>query len=157
MLQEYDGRVRLVFKDRPLAMHTLARAAHEAARCAGAAGKYWAYHDRLFAAQPAFRRSDLLTYAAELGLVTRVVPDAQIFATAMETAKQLAAKPGGALRASKRLLKQGFIDQVRAAIKLENGEFGERLRSSEAKEAFSAFLEKRPPNFTRATTPAVAE
>src|SRR5262245_20127274 len=49
-------------------MHTLARAAHEAARCAGAAGKYWAYHDRLFAAQPAFRRSDLLTYAAELGL-----------------------------------------------------------------------------------------
>ena len=68
MLEEYDGRVRLVFKDRPLAMHTLARAAHEAARCAGAVGKYWAYHDRLFAAQPAFRRSDLLTYAAELGL-----------------------------------------------------------------------------------------
>ena len=68
MLQEYDGRVRLVFKDRPLAMHTLARAAHEAARCAGAAGKYWAYHDRLFAAQPAFRRDDLLTYAGELGL-----------------------------------------------------------------------------------------
>jgi protein-disulfide isomerase len=48
--------------------HTLARAAHEAARCAGAAGKYWPYHDRLFAAQPAFRRADLLGYAAELGL-----------------------------------------------------------------------------------------
>lgn len=68
MLQEYDGRVRLVFKDRPLAMHTLARGAHEAARCAGAAGQYWPYHDRLFAAQPAFRRADLLAYAAELGL-----------------------------------------------------------------------------------------
>jgi protein-disulfide isomerase len=48
--------------------HALARAAHEAARCAGAAGKYWPYHDRLFAAQPAFRRADLLAYAAELGL-----------------------------------------------------------------------------------------
>lgn len=68
MLEEYAGRVRLVFKDRPLAMHSLARAAHEAARCAGAAGKYWAYHDRLFAAQPAFRRADLLAHAAELGL-----------------------------------------------------------------------------------------
>jgi protein-disulfide isomerase len=68
VLQEYDGRVRLVFKDRPLAMHTLARPAHEAARCAGAAGKYWPYHDRLFAAQPAFRRADLLAYAGELGL-----------------------------------------------------------------------------------------
>ena len=68
MLKEYDGRVRLVFKDRPLASHPLARPAHEAARCAGAAGQYWPYHDRLFAAQPAFRRADLLAYAAELGL-----------------------------------------------------------------------------------------
>jgi len=49
-------------------MHTLARPAHEAARCAGAQGQYWPYHDRLFEKQPAFRRDDLLAYAAELGL-----------------------------------------------------------------------------------------
>jgi protein-disulfide isomerase len=67
-MKEYDGRVRLVFKDRPLPMHTLARGAHEAARCAAAAGKYWPYHDLLFEAQPAFRRADLLRYATELGL-----------------------------------------------------------------------------------------
>ena len=60
--------MRLVFKDMPLAMHTLARGAHEAARCAGAAGKYWEYHDRLFAAQPEFERVDLVRYAGELGL-----------------------------------------------------------------------------------------
>ena len=95
--------------------------------------------------------------AAELGLVTRVVPDKQLFATAMEIAKKLAAKPGGALRASKRLLKLGFIDQVKAAVKLEGGEFSERLRSSEAKEAFSAFIEKRPPNFTHTATPVAVE
>jgi enoyl-CoA hydratase/carnithine racemase len=95
--------------------------------------------------------------AAELGLVTRVVPDKQLFATAMEIAMKLAAKPGGALRASKRLLKQGFIDQVKAAAKVEGREFSERLRSSEAKEAFSAFLEKRPPNFTHTATPVAAE
>src|SRR6516225_10177176 len=57
--------------------------------------------------------------AAELGLVTRVVPDQNLFATAMETAQKLAAKPGGALKDSKRLLKQGCIDQVKTAIKLE--------------------------------------
>ena len=49
-------------------MHTLARGAHEAARCAAAAGKYWPYHDLLFEAQPAFRRDDLLRYATEIGL-----------------------------------------------------------------------------------------
>jgi enoyl-CoA hydratase/carnithine racemase len=95
--------------------------------------------------------------AAELGLVTRVVPDQHLFATAMETAQKLAAKPGGALRASKRLLKQGFIDQVKAAIKVEMQEFSERVRSAEAKEAFSAFLEKRPPNFNKTATPVAAE
>lgn len=68
VMREYEGRVRLVFKDRPLAKHTLAHQAHEAARCAGAAGRYWPYHDRLFAAQPVFRRGDLLAYAGELGL-----------------------------------------------------------------------------------------
>ena len=88
--------------------------------------------------------------AAELGLVTRVVPDEHLFATAMETANKLAAKPGGALRASKRLLKRGFIDQIKEAIKLEMREFSERVRSDDAKEAFTAFLEKRPPRFADA-------
>ena len=88
--------------------------------------------------------------AAELGLVTRVVPDEHLLATAMEMAQKLAAKPNGALRASKRLIKQGFIDQVKAAIRLENQAFSEHVRSAEAKEALSAFLEKRPPNFTKA-------
>ncbi len=60
--------MRLVFKDLPLPSHPLARPAHEAARCAGAAGKYWAYHDRLFDGQPDHERPDLLRYATEVGL-----------------------------------------------------------------------------------------
>jgi protein-disulfide isomerase len=60
--------VRLVFKDFPLASHKLAKPAHEAARCAGEQGRYWQYHDRLFAAQPDFQRDDLVRYAAEVGL-----------------------------------------------------------------------------------------
>src|SRR5215831_1440591 len=95
--------------------------------------------------------------AAELGLVTRVVPDQNLFATAMQTTQKLAAKPGGALRASKRLLRQGSIDQVKAAIKVEMQEFSERVRSAEAKEALSAFLEKRAPNFRKIAAPVAAE
>jgi protein-disulfide isomerase len=68
ILREYPNEVRLVFKDMPLRMHNLARPAHEAARCAAAQGRYWPYHDRLFAEQPRFERGDLIRYAEELGL-----------------------------------------------------------------------------------------
>src|SRR4051794_7147705 len=95
--------------------------------------------------------------AAELGLVTRVVPDRDLLATATATAQTLAAKPSGALRACKRLLKQASIGQLREAVKIENQEFSERVRSAEAKEALSAFLEKRPPNSTNTATPVAAE
>ena len=68
MLKEYDGRVRLVFKDFPLPSHDLAMVAHEAARCAGAQQHYWPYHDRLFKEQPRFQRDELIAYAVDLGL-----------------------------------------------------------------------------------------
>jgi protein-disulfide isomerase len=83
----YDGRVRLVFRDLPLPSHPLARPAHEAARCAGALGRYWPYHDRLFAAQPAFERDDLVRYAVEVGLAREAFErclDQRRFASAVE-------------------------------------------------------------------------
>jgi enoyl-CoA hydratase/carnithine racemase len=87
--------------------------------------------------------------AAEIGLVTRVVPDEQLLATATETAEKLAAKPPGALQACKRLLKHSQREQIAQAIKVENEEFALRVRSAEAREAFTAFIEKRKPDFTR--------
>jgi enoyl-CoA hydratase/carnithine racemase len=95
--------------------------------------------------------------AAELGLVTRVVPDQDLMATATATAQKLAAKPNAALRACKRLIKRASIGQLKEAVKVENQEFAERLRSADAKEAFSAFLEKRPPNFAKTATSVAAE
>ncbi len=50
LLKRYDGKVRLVHKDLPLdAIHPQARPAAEAARCAGDQGKFWEYHDKLYA------------------------------------------------------------------------------------------------------------
>jgi len=87
--------------------------------------------------------------AAELGLVTRVVPDQKLLATATETAQKLAEKPAGALQACKRLMRQSARQQLEQAAKLENEEFSARLRSTDTKEAITAFFEKRPPDFTR--------
>src|SRR5262244_2591642 len=67
--------------------------------------------------------------AAELGLVTRVVPDQDVLATATETARKLAQKPIGALRACKRLIKAGSREQIEQAITTENQEFASRVRS----------------------------
>ena len=94
--------------------------------------------------------------AAELGLVTRVVPDQELLATATETAQKLAEKPVGALQACKRLMKGYSREQIEEAIKAEINEFALRVRSAEAKEAFTAFLEKRPPNFTKPKESATA-
>lgn len=90
------------------------------------------------------------TLAAEIGLVTEVVPDARVLDTAIETASKLAAKPPAALQACKRLIKRYPREQLDEAIKVENEEFSSRVRSAEAKEAFTAFIEKRRPDFTKA-------
>jgi enoyl-CoA hydratase/carnithine racemase len=87
--------------------------------------------------------------AAELGLVSQVVSDKDVLAKATETAGKLAAKPAAALQASKRLMKQPFREQIKAAMRAENEEFSTQVRSDDAKEAFSAFLEKRKPDFAR--------
>jgi enoyl-CoA hydratase/carnithine racemase len=87
--------------------------------------------------------------AAEIGLVNQVMPDSDVMAKARETAEKLAAKPAAALQASKRLLKQPFREQIKAAMKAENEEFSVQVRSDDAKEAFNAFLEKRKPDFAR--------
>ena len=87
--------------------------------------------------------------AREMGLVTEVVAEDQLFDTAMAQAKKLAGKPAASLRLTKRLMKQGQMAAVAQRIKLESDHFGERLDSPEAKEAFSAFLEKRKPDFSK--------
>jgi protein-disulfide isomerase len=66
----YGDRVRLVYREYPLANHPNARPASEAGQCAHEQGKFWPYHDRLFENQQRLAAADLKRYAAELGLDT---------------------------------------------------------------------------------------
>jgi enoyl-CoA hydratase/carnithine racemase len=87
--------------------------------------------------------------AAELGFVTRVVADADLIATALDTARRLIRQPAGAVGASKRLMRRVLGSQMAAASELEMREYASRLQSDEAKEALNAFFEKRQPDFTK--------
>jgi protein-disulfide isomerase len=69
VLKRYDGKVRLVHKDLPLdQIHPQARQAAEAARCADDEGRFWEYHDKLYASSPNAAPEDLKSYAKDLGL-----------------------------------------------------------------------------------------
>jgi protein-disulfide isomerase len=65
----YDKQVQVVHRDFPIdTLHPQARKAHETARCANEQGKFWAYHDVLFANAPNAAPDRLKTYAQEVGL-----------------------------------------------------------------------------------------
>jgi protein-disulfide isomerase len=64
----YGDRIHLVYREYPLPNHPEARLASEAGLCANEQGKFWPYHDRLFANQRRLGDSDLKQYAVDLGL-----------------------------------------------------------------------------------------
>ncbi|HEX6163712.1 MAG TPA: DsbA family protein [Vicinamibacterales bacterium] len=66
--QTYGDRVKIVFKDFPLANHPQAPKASEAARCAGEQNKYWEMHDAMFANQRALDIPQLKQTARAIGL-----------------------------------------------------------------------------------------
>ena len=49
LVKDYSGKIAFAFKDFPLPNHVHAQKAAEGARCAGAQGKYWEFHNQLFA------------------------------------------------------------------------------------------------------------
>jgi len=85
--------------------------------------------------------------ALQAGIVTAIADDP--LAKAQETAQTLASLAPESLRLTKRLLKSAHAKLVRETIDEETKIFRERLSSPEAKEAMSAFLEKRKPDFSR--------
>jgi protein-disulfide isomerase len=66
--KEYGDQVQLAFKHMPLSFHDKAPAAHAAAVAAGEQGKFWEFHDKLFANQRQLDEATYLAYAGEFGL-----------------------------------------------------------------------------------------
>jgi enoyl-CoA hydratase/carnithine racemase len=81
--------------------------------------------------------------AREIGIVTAVVPQAELLERAAKAAAALAELPAESIRLTKRLMKSAHAAAVRKQISEEGRIFVERLASPEAKEAMNAFLQKR--------------
>jgi len=86
--------------------------------------------------------------ASELGLVNKLT-DGDSLPVAMETAARLAELPPSALAVTRSLMKSAQSAQIADIMGQEVKAFGECLQSAEAKEAFTAFFERRKPDFSQ--------
>ncbi|MGE4238876.1 enoyl-CoA hydratase/isomerase family protein [Ramlibacter sp.] len=85
--------------------------------------------------------------AHSLGLVTRVVPDAELDAIARQTARDLAQGPTRALGAAKKMFRFMHQPDLVEFLELEAAEQMAAIRGYDHREGVTAFLEKRPPKF----------
>ena len=87
--------------------------------------------------------------ALEVGLVNRVLAPSEVTNYTQSVARKLAAKPLSSLVETKRLMKKGNAQHVMAVMAEEGASFGRMLREPAAREAFSAFMERRKPDFSK--------
>jgi enoyl-CoA hydratase/carnithine racemase len=88
--------------------------------------------------------------ALEMGVISHRAEAGRLDQALLAIVEALLAKPPEALRATQRLLRYGTREAIMERMRLESGEFAERLRSFEVKEAITAFFEKRRPDFSSA-------
>jgi enoyl-CoA hydratase/carnithine racemase len=91
----------------------------------------------------------LVQEAFEMGLVSKVLPLAELRPYAQRQAAKLVALPAASIRATKALMKRAKTGPVNETMAAENQLFGAMLLAPEAKEAFTAFFEKRKPDFSK--------
>jgi enoyl-CoA hydratase len=85
--------------------------------------------------------------ALRIGLVTRVVPQAELLAEAKRIATLIASKAPLAIAACKRAINNGAHLSIDDALEIEALEFGMLVDTEDIKEGTSAFLEKRKPDW----------
>ncbi len=73
LAQNYEGKLRIVYRHFPLQGHAFAKPAHQAAECAARQGKFWQYHDKLYDQQEVWSAlkdpmQRFVEYAVETGL-----------------------------------------------------------------------------------------
>lgn len=87
--------------------------------------------------------------AVEMGIANAVLPAGEVLPHARRIAERFNALPPGAVRDAKMLMRRWQGDVVVEQIRAEAEIFRSRLRSPEAMEAFSAFFQKRKPDFSK--------
>jgi enoyl-CoA hydratase/carnithine racemase len=87
--------------------------------------------------------------AVDFGIANAVLPAGEVVNHARRVAERFNTLPPAAVRESKRLMRRAGGDKVLETIAVEGGIFAERLTSPEAREAFSAFFQKRKPDFAQ--------
>ena len=87
--------------------------------------------------------------AVECGIANAVLPADEVAPHARRVAERFNALPPGAVQESKRLLRRARAAATMETIGVESEIFARRLRSPEAQEAFSAFFQKRKPDFSK--------
>lgn len=86
--------------------------------------------------------------AQEYGMINAVLPEAEVEPHALERARKLARQPPNALRVTKKLMRRWSEQTALEAIKLEADHFIPMLGMGEAREAMTAFMQKRQPDFS---------
>jgi enoyl-CoA hydratase/carnithine racemase len=87
--------------------------------------------------------------ALDMKIVNRVLPPDDVLDFAIKQAERFNQLPPASVRATKRLLRSGWKSATEKVIADEASSFGQMLRSAEAKEAFTAFFERRKPDFSK--------
>jgi hypothetical protein len=83
-----------------------------------------------------------------MGVVNRVLPLEELLPYAQQQAAKLAALPAASIRVTKQLMKKNRVTATEQQMVAEIEHFSRMLTAPEAKEAFTAFFEKRKPDFT---------
>lgn len=87
--------------------------------------------------------------AYQMGMVSKVLPLDELMPYALKQAARLVALPAASIRTTKALMKRARSGAINDAMAAENEKFGAMLLGGEAKEAFTAFFEKRKPDFSQ--------
>lgn len=87
------------------------------------------------------------TTALAYGLVSEVVPAADLLDRATKVAMRIAANPGHALRLAKRLLREAQDMKLAPLLELSAAYQAIAHHHGDHEEAVQAFLDKRPPTF----------
>lgn len=87
--------------------------------------------------------------AVTLGLANEIYEDGECLQQARVQAERLAAQPAAAVRLTKKLMRSAGAGRLHDHMREEGAQFDKRLGSPEAREAMTAFMEKRPPDFSQ--------